>query len=91
MPSDNTACLVYFIFFCRVLGTDMGGNMIIKGKEKKRTWSLLREPFANGQSTLKLIHDVNMMGWEVSLGVACFILSYGWGEALIILFCKLSC
>ena len=53
-------------FSTRVLGTDMGGNMIIKGKEKKRNWSLLREPFANGQSTLKLIHDVNMMGWEVS-------------------------
>lgn len=56
----------------RVLGTYGGGNMIVKGREKRRTWTLLSETLAVGESSMKVIHDVVGMGWQVGdrIGVA---------------------
>lgn len=56
----------------RVLGTYNGGNMIVKGSEKARTWTLLSEPLGVGESSMKVIHDVSQMGWKVGdrIGVA---------------------
>ena len=54
----------------RVLGTDMGGSMIIKGYEKKRSWTLLSSNFGVGESEMKVLHDVVAMGWQVR-GVFC--------------------
>ena len=55
----------------RVLGTYNGGNMIIKGREKRRTWTLLSETLDVGESSMKVIHDVVAMGWQVSSTIDC--------------------
>lgn len=71
----------------RVLGTSNGGNMIVKGRAMKRTWTLLKRGFSLGESQIELLHDVAEMGWEVGdrIGVApTQHASYGTGQTFTI-------
>lgn len=49
----------------RVLGTDNGGNMIVRGRKIARTWSLLQRSFGFDEDVMALIHNVVEMGWKV--------------------------
>ena len=44
----------------------------IEGRELVRTWSLLSHPLATGETTMKLLHNPDLMGWKVGdrIGVA---------------------
>ena len=37
----------------------------IKGRELKRTWSVLANPIKIGDDSIKLMHNPNLMGWRV--------------------------
>ena len=44
----------------------------IKGRELKRTWSVLANPIKIGDDSIKLMHNPNLMGWRVGdrLGIS---------------------
>jgi hypothetical protein len=55
----------------RALGA-IGGNadLYIRGRNLRRTWSLLQSPLREGDTEMKLIHNVQEMGWNIGDRIA---------------------
>jgi len=64
---DNS--MVHTSLRTRAFGA-VSGFIDIQGRKMERTWSLLSSPMMQGASTMELLHDPRLMGWNVGDRIA---------------------